>query len=96
MAGLWELANKASKGSLPEFSGIMDRGPGALEFALRESRFQLLPIELAHVAGSYRLPYHHGDPFDRMMIAQAMAEDLTMISRDAIFRQYTGLKLLAA
>jgi PIN domain nuclease of toxin-antitoxin system len=96
MAGLWELAKKASNGRLPEFARIMDRGPSALEIALQESSFQLLSVELAHVVGTYRLPYHHSDPFDRMMIAQAMTEDLTIISRDAIFRRYAGLKLLAA
>jgi PIN domain nuclease of toxin-antitoxin system len=94
--GLWELADKASKGKLPEFAAIMNRLPTPLEFTLEESSFQLLSLELAHVASAYRLPLHHRDPFDRLMIAQAMVEDLTIISSDAIFRHYAGLKLLHA
>jgi len=42
------------------------------------------------------LPFHHRDPFDRMMIAQAVIEDLTLITHDALFRQYAGLKILEA
>jgi PIN domain nuclease of toxin-antitoxin system len=95
-AGLWELADKASKGKLPEFAAVMERLPGPLEFTLEESNFQLLPIKLAHIANAYLLPLHHRDPFDRLMIAQAMVEDLTVITSDKTFRHYTGLKLLAA
>jgi PIN domain nuclease of toxin-antitoxin system len=95
-AGLWELADKASKGKLPEFAAIMERLPEPLEFTLQESNFQLLPFKLAHIANTYLLPLHHRDPFDRLMIAQAMVEDLTIITSDTIFRLYTGLKLLAA
>jgi PIN domain nuclease of toxin-antitoxin system len=94
--GLWELADKASKGKLPEFAAIMDRGSGALESSLRESSFRLLPLELSHMARAYRLAHHHRDPFDRIMIAQALVEDLIFISRDTAFRRYAGLKLLAA
>jgi PIN domain nuclease of toxin-antitoxin system len=95
-AGLWELADKASKGKLPEFAVIMDRLRDPLEFTLEESNFRLLSIELAHIASAYLLPLHHRDPFDRLMIAQALVEDLTIISSDKIFRHYSGLKLLAA
>jgi len=94
--GLWELADKASKGKLPEFEPVMRHGPEGLENALRESGFQLLPVEVAHVALAYRLPLHHRDPFDRLMIAQAMIEDLTLISRDGAFPLYAGLKYLPA
>src|ERR1700744_2867320 len=66
-AGLWELADKAGKGKLPEFAAIMDRLPEPLEFTLQESDFQLLPIKLAHIAFTYILPLHHRDPFDRMI-----------------------------
>ena len=96
VAGLWELADKASKGKLPQFAAIMNRIPGALELALQESNFQAMPVELAHIAHAYRLPLHHRDPFDRLMIAQALAENMTFISRDGIFHRYSGLKLLTA
>jgi len=94
--GLWELADKASKGKLPEFAAIMDRLPGGLEAALTESGIQLLSLETAHIAHFYRLPFHHRDPFDRLMIAQAQVEGLTMISRDAAFQGYSGLKIVTA
>ena len=43
-----------------------------------------------------RLPRHHRVPFDRLMIAQAMVEDLTLIGNDAVFPRYRGLRVLAA
>jgi PIN domain nuclease of toxin-antitoxin system len=95
-AGLWELADKASKGKLPEFAVMMERLADPFELMLQESNLRRLSIELAHIASAYRLPLHHRDPFDRLMIAQAMVEDLTIITSDTIFRLYTGLKLLAA
>jgi PIN domain nuclease of toxin-antitoxin system len=95
-ASLWELAAKASTGRLPEFAAIMNRGPDSLRAALSESGFRLLPAELHHVTALYRLPPHHADPFDRMMIAQAMLEDLTIITHDRSFQYYSGLKLLMA
>jgi PIN domain nuclease of toxin-antitoxin system len=96
VAGLWELADKASKGKLPDFAAIVDRSPDGLELAMRESGMRILPVALSHIASLRRLPFHHRDPFDRMMIAQAVAEDLTLISRDAVFPQYANLRLLPA
>lgn len=96
VVGLWELADKASKGKLPGFAAIMDQRPDALERALQDSNFQTMHIDLAHIARAYRLPLHHRDPFDRLMIAQALVENVTFISRDGIFHRYAGLKLLAA
>ena len=95
-AALWEMADKASKGKLPEFAVIMDSRPGSLEDTLRDSDIQLLPIELAHISAAYLLPFHHRDPFDRLMIAQAMVENLTIVTSDTAFRRYYGLKLLPA
>ena len=96
VVSLWELADKASKGKLPEFATILEQMPGTLEAALSESSFQLLPIKLAHIASTYMLPLHHRDPFDRMMIAQALVEDLTIITSDNAFQRYTGLRILSA
>ncbi len=95
VVGLWELADKAGKGKLPQFAAIMDRGPGALEYALLESNFQEMPVALAHIARAYRLPMHHRDPFDRLMIAQAIEENLTIITSDRIFSHYSGVDILA-
>jgi PIN domain nuclease of toxin-antitoxin system len=96
VAGLWELADKASKGKLPEFAAITDGGPSGLEDALQESSMRLLPVMPGHVVRLRHMQLHHRDPFDRMMIAQAVAEDLTLISHDALFGRYANLKLLLA
>ena len=50
--------------------------------------FTQLAIGFRHVAGCSRLPWHHRDPFDRLLIAQAIEEELSLISRDAAFDQY--------
>ena len=55
----------------------------------------LLPITVPHLRQVQSLPLHHRDPFDRMMIAQAMEEGLTIVTRDRAFRAY-GVPLLAA
>jgi PIN domain nuclease of toxin-antitoxin system len=49
---------------------------------------QWLPIEMSHCAELTKLPFHHRDPFDRMLIAQAMVEDLQVLSRDVRLSDY--------
>jgi len=53
-----------------------------------------LPLRLAHAALAGRLPFHHRDPFDRLLIAQAQLESLTVVTRDDHFARY-GLSILA-
>jgi PIN domain nuclease of toxin-antitoxin system len=60
---------------------------------LAANSFSLLNIELRHVSKVEKLPFHHRDPFDRLLIAQAMTEKLTIISADSAFTGY-GVKLL--
>lgn len=71
---VWEVEIKRAIGKLsaPEgFAGeCLDRG------------FDPLPIELAHAERAGRLPPHHADPFDRMLVAQAMVEGLTIVTSD--------------
>lgn len=55
----------------------------------------LMPITVPHLKQVQSLPLHHRDPFDRMMIAQALEENLTIVTRDRAFRAY-GVPLLAA
>ena len=55
---------------------------------LQGGSFALLDIRAAHVLALNDLPRHHGDPFDRMMIAQARAEGLPLVSTDRVFEQY--------
>jgi PIN domain nuclease of toxin-antitoxin system len=60
---------------------------------LTANGFNLLNIELRHMAKVEQLPFHHRDPFERLLIAQAMTEKLTMVTADSIFADY-GIKLL--
>lgn len=52
------------------------------------------PLRQQHVNQLFDLPLHHQDPFDRLIIATALSDDLPMISRDRLFRKYKGLKVI--
>jgi PIN domain nuclease of toxin-antitoxin system len=60
-----------------------------------EHGFEPLPIALAHAAAAGRLPLHHRDPWDRMLVAQAQLEGLTIVSRDPVFDGYAVAVLRA-
>ncbi|HCA86489.1 MAG TPA: PIN domain nuclease [Streptomyces sp.] len=81
----WEIAIKQSIGKL--------RGPDDLAERVRDSEFNRLPVTAAHAVRAGRLPMHHKDPFDRMLVAQAQAEGLTLVTRDKWVQQY-GVPLL--
>jgi PIN domain nuclease of toxin-antitoxin system len=49
---------------------------------------QELPIDVPPAAGVARLPFHHRDPFDRLLVSQALAEGLAIVSADPVFRRY--------
>jgi PIN domain nuclease of toxin-antitoxin system len=51
-------------------------------------RMRLLPLQLSHIAGLHELPPIHRDPFDRLLVATARAEDLTLVSRDRVLAGY--------
>jgi PIN domain nuclease of toxin-antitoxin system len=55
--------------------------------------FAILPIEWTHAAAVESLPLHHRDPFDRLIVVQALAESLPLVSADPAFRRY-GVKLV--
>lgn len=57
------------------------------------NRIRIMPIELSHALFLESLPFHHKDPFDRMLIAQSSVEDMTIVSRDVHLSSY-GVKLL--
>jgi len=63
---------------------------------LREPGFELLPITVGHALAAARLPQYHRDPFDRVLIAQAIAESLILISSDGVITRYGGFRVLAA
>jgi PIN domain nuclease of toxin-antitoxin system len=72
IASAWEIAIKASLGRLTL--------PVAVEDILEIAGFALLPVTLAHTTEVARLPPHHRDPFDRMLVAQARIEGLTLVT----------------
>lgn len=96
LAVLWEMAIKAANGKLPFYSEMIANDSDTLIAGLRETNFTLLGIELEHALAAANLPQHHRDPFDRLMIAQALLDDLTVITSDRIFTQYAGLRVLVA
>jgi len=60
-----------------------------VEDQARHNQFEILPITLTHIATVDRLPQHHGDPFDRLLIAQSMTEAMPLISADHAFGAYS-------
>ena len=80
-ASVWEIAIKHRSGKLKEADRFMH---DAIAFLGREG-FQALPILHLHALLAGRLDTPHRDPFDRMLIAQAMAEGLTLISNETLF-----------
>jgi PIN domain nuclease of toxin-antitoxin system len=84
MASAWEIAIKVGIGRI-ELPGALDR---YLPDRLMHHGFDLLSIELAHALRSGVLPRIHGDPFDRMLIAQAQVEGLPIVTADPVIGRY--------
>ena len=84
VASCWEMAIKASLGKLT-LPGAVDR---FVQEQLEVNGFNLIAISLEHVSGVAGLPFHHRDPFDRLLAAQALAEELSVVSADPVFRRY--------
>ena len=87
MASAWEIAIKVSLGSL-HVEGALDR---FLPEQLAANGFQPLPVDLKHAARVAALPFHHRDPFDRLLVAQALEEELAVVTADPVFARY-GVK----
>jgi PIN domain nuclease of toxin-antitoxin system len=84
VASVWEMQIKVQLGKLD-----LDRPlTGIVEGHLLGNQIELLPIELPHVLTLEQLPFHHKDPFDRLIVAQALAEHLTILSVDSLLGQY--------
>ncbi len=86
-ASAWEVAIKAGLGRL--------RPTRTVEQAAEESGFVELPVSFRHAERVGRLPPHHRDPFDRLLIAQAEVEELILVTRDAVFARY-GVEVIGA
>jgi PIN domain nuclease of toxin-antitoxin system len=79
-ATIWEVTIKQSMGKLA--------GPADLPERIRDSGFRELPISVEHAMAAGRLPLIHRDPFDRMLVAQARCEELTLVTRDPHCHKY--------
>lgn len=83
-ASYWEIAIKISLGKYTlaeDFAEFM-------ESQIRENDFTVLPITVEHAAVIAKLPFHHRDPFDRLLIAQAMTENVPVLSADEVLDLY--------
>ncbi len=83
-ASYWEIAIKVRLGKYPlsvPFETFISQGIDANDF-------EILPIEPKHAAALTTLPFHHRDPFDRLLIAQALVEQMPLLSADSAFDAY--------
>src|SRR5580658_8664027 len=78
LATLWEMSTKMAQGRLVLPYGNIDF---VIEF-MRTWQMEMLGVNLAHIRAAALLPFHHGDPFDRMLVAQAKVENFRLVSGD--------------
>jgi PIN domain nuclease of toxin-antitoxin system len=83
-ASYWEIAIKVSLGKY-QITGSFQSW---VEHHLTVNCCEILPITVAHVATVATLPFHHRDPFDRLLVAQALTEEIPIISIDAVLDSY--------
>ena len=83
-ASAWEITTKARLGKLPGADAVAEDVVGAIA----SQGFSSLDITMLHAQRAGRLPGAHRDPFDRMLIAQAQLEDLTLVSNETVFDKY--------
>jgi PIN domain nuclease of toxin-antitoxin system len=82
-----EIAIKAASGKLEFPTAVLRK-------AVDELGIRILPFTSDHAFRLFELPVHHRDPFDRQIIAQALSEDIAIITPDREFGSYNGLKLI--
>ncbi len=83
IASLWEISIKNSMGKLQ-----LTKGFSSMTKYLNDNLIEILPITFAHTLENNRLPFHHRDPFDRIIAAQAIVENIDLISIDEAFDNY--------
>lgn len=84
-ASLWEISIKQSIGKL-ELAEPFD---SRLTAALQRNAIETLSIEKSHLFGVARLPFHHRDPFDRLIISTALVENLPIVTDDSAYKAYS-------
>ncbi len=85
-ASYWEIGVKISIGKLVLREGWQDE----FEAFIQINHIQWLPIEKQHIWRMIQLPFHHRDPFDRLLISQALAENMAIMSHDVHFSAYAA------
>ncbi|MCQ3930651.1 MAG: type II toxin-antitoxin system VapC family toxin [Chloroflexi bacterium] len=90
VGSLWEMAIKISQGKLSISHLPFDT---FISQQISLNRFTVLDISIRHTAALIPLPFHHRDPFDRLLVAQALTEQIPLISRDTIFDTYGVTRL---
>ena len=88
-ASIWEIAIKAQIGRLPLSISVEEIVEASLASGFRE-----LPIRSLHAAAVYRLPLYHRDPFDRILVAQAMTEPAHLLTVDGKLARYSELVVM--
>ena len=83
IASLWEISIKMAIGKLQ----VLESYDTVIN-DITENEISILPINFTHTVIQNKLPFHHKDPFDRIIVSQAIAEDMSLISRDDIFDIY--------
>lgn len=89
IASVWEIAIKISIGKLALSVPFEELFPEQLT----RNGIELLNVRVAHASIVANLPYHHGDPFDRLLIAQAIVEQMSILSADRAFDVYSVTRL---
>jgi len=84
VASVWEMQIKTQLGKL-KFALTLSN---LIRSQQQINNIQILPIELEHVLELQRLPAYHNDPFDRLLMVQAKAEDALLVSKDSAFKKY--------
>jgi len=83
-ASVWEIQIKVQIGKLQLTAPLKTY----IEAQQQNSQLELLPVELRHIFAIDRLPLHHRDPFDRLLIAQSLSEGIPILSRDSTLSKY--------
>jgi|SRR5579862_7867061 len=89
LVSLWEIAIKIKTGKLNAIGSSV----AYIRDEMKAYGMELLPIRYDHILALESLPHHHGDPFDRLLIAQALTESLPILTGDKAFAQY-GVKVI--
>ena len=94
LASAWELCIKSAIGKLLGDASLLIGSQENFESVLNDSGFGLLQIRTEHIFMTRQLPLHHRDPFDRLIVAQAMTERMMLVTADSRLEAYAGLDMI--